>query len=47
MIGVIINEIYGNTFGFVNRSLMWLAKRNTIKIVTKTIIVEINVSSDS
>jgi len=47
MSGVKIKEINGNTFEFVNRSLMWLAKRITITIITKTTIAKINVSSVS
>jgi len=47
MIGVKIKEINGNTLDFVIRSLMWLAKRITITIITKTVIAKMNVSSDS
>jgi len=47
MIGVKIKEINGNTLEYVNRSLMWLAKRITATIITKTVIVKISVSSDS
>jgi hypothetical protein len=47
MIGVKIKEIKGNTLEFVNTSLMWLAKRITITIVTKTEIAKMNVISDS
>ena len=47
MIGVKIKEKNGNTLVFVNISLMWLARRTTIAIITKTTIAKINVSSDS
>jgi hypothetical protein len=47
MIGVTIKEINGKTLEFVKSSLMWLARRITIKIVTKTVIAKINVSSVS
>jgi len=47
MIGVKIKEINGKTLEFVNRSLMWYAKRNTITSITKKVIVKINVCSDS
>ena len=45
MIGVKIKEINGNTLEIVHRSLMWLAKRITIAIITKTVIAKIIVSS--
>ena len=47
MIGVKNKEINGNTLDFVIRSLMWLAERITITIITKTVIAKMNVSSDS
>jgi len=47
MIGVRIKEINGNTLDFVKRSLMWLAKRITIAIITKTVIAAIIVYSVS
>ena len=39
MIGVKIKEINGNTLEFVNRSLMCLARRITITIITHKVIV--------
>jgi hypothetical protein len=47
MTGVKIKEINGNTLDFVNRCLMWLARRITTTIITKTAIAKISVSSDS
>jgi len=47
MIGVKIKEINGKTLEFVNKSLIWQAKRIAITIITNTVIVMINVSSDS
>jgi len=47
MIGVKIREMNGNTLEFVNKSLMWSAKRNTITTITKTVIAKIIVSSES
>jgi len=47
MIGVKIREMNGNTLEFVNKSLMWLAKRNTITTITMMVIAKIIVSSES
>ena len=45
--GVRTREINGNTFEFINRSLMWLANSITITIIAKTVITKISVISES
>ena len=45
--GVKSREVNGNTLIFVSRSLMWLVRRITIIIITKTVIAKIHTSSAS